>query len=295
MSSPEKHIQKSTLKRSFKVALIYSCCVLILTLVFQESIALMVEKFVASSGIWMHWEMTTAVFITFFICHLVNASSWMVLLQPPSSYCYKLNLQGAFVYSALINIMPIGTGHMLGIWFFNRFSKIRVKRLLVGWSIDQYMRGVIKVVALFLFFEFGQPFGEVGEKLGDALHYFGVLILLVAVLFPVLRKSSLGHRLMQKLGASLEDNIEGETMPPLKKLLSYALLLRGFCWVFEFTPLIIMAHYILEEASWELLIVLFLSVKVATAYSLSPGNFGVHEAVVYFVCKAIWHQLRAGD
>lgn len=272
--------------RSLKIAGVYSLVLFLAIIWFKEPIITKIEQF-QSRG-WAHLDsyLVLKVILSFLMCHLVNAVSWMILLQDKSEYGFKNNLKATSVYSMLINTLPIGTGHMVGVWYFYKFISCSTKRLLFAWSLDQYIRGVVKVSSLILFLSLVEPFGELGDKMRTALFYFGSLIILGAGAILLCRHSHFVQwhwgKLMSKMGLKGESVFEKKWM----KTFLIATILRVMCWLFEFLPVLFLCQVLVPEVGLEVMISLFLSVKMATAYSISPGNFGVHEGVVYFVAKA---------
>jgi len=235
---------------------------------------------------WKNLELVLSVMVSFACCHIINALSWMVLLKELRGDCFTNNLRSTLVYSMLINILPIGTGHVVGIWFFKKYHQCTTKQLLFGWSLDQYIRGIVKVCCLMLFIQLFKPFGQLGERLQSALDYFALLLVLGAlVLWLGVRWEFMNSRL-KKLSCKL--GLIGESVFEKKwrSVFFKATLLRAICWVFEIVPVWILCHSLLETYSLEMVMALFLSVKMATAYSIAPGNFGVHEGVAYFVAQA---------
>lgn len=272
--------------KSLKIAAIYTIVLVLVLIWFKDPLIEKFEQFMDRGLVHVNLFLVLKVVLSFLMCHLVNAFSWMILLQDKTEYGLKNNLKATCVYSMLINIFPIGTGHMVGVWFFYRYVSCAVKRLLFAWSLDQYIRGVVKVSSLVLFLSLIEPFGELGDKMRTALLYFGSLILLGAVAILICRHSEIVQdywgRLLLKLG------IKGDRIFEKKWLKTFvaATFLRMLCWFFEFLPVVFLCHALIPETGLEVMISLFLSVKMATAYSISPGNFGVHEGVVYFVSKA---------
>jgi uncharacterized membrane protein YbhN (UPF0104 family) len=272
--------------RSLKVAAVYTVILLIGLIWFKEPVSLKFKQFMNNGLVHLNLGLIFKVVFSFLMCHLVNALSWMILLQERTEYGFKKNLKATCMYSMLINTFPIGTGHMIGVWFFYKYVSCPAKRLLFAWSLDQYIRGMVKVSSLILFLSLVEPFGELGDKMRTALFYFGSLIFLGAFAILLCRHSSVVQKYWGKLMSRL--GLKGESVFEKKwlKTFLFATCLRVMCWFFEFLPVVFLCQVLVPNIGLEVMISLFLSVKMATAYSISPGNFGVHEGVVYFVAKA---------
>jgi len=282
----DKTIKQSAILKSLKIASVYSFIFLILVVWFREPIFKTLDIFLSQKELYLYPKLYLGVFLSFSLCHFINAFSWMVLLQSKDEYHYVKKLNGTVVYSMLINMLPIGTGHMLGIWYFNKCSKVSVKKLLFGWTIDQYTRGVVKVLFLIVFLNMAEPFGDIGKKLTEALTYFGCLIGVSALILPFVKNSSKLKAIWEKFCHKFDLHEETTSDKKWLNTFFYACALRMLCWIFEVLPVWMLCYVLLSDFSLDFVFALFLSVKVATAYSFSPGNFGVHEAVTYFVATA---------